>query len=197
MRSTRGNSQGSYKGSSSPLTTCTSTAATHRDFPVAHPPTGPSPASLSVKPTRLPSRSAIWACRLLTRSGSPATDRGTTFSRRTPTARCHIRRARPAGGPRSRGGHRHRARTTHDGSGVRAQRPVTTFHQVLVGAGPGDAITNMALQTRDELRRLGPSEIFARFIEPESASAVNALQHLPLGDRPMSSSTTRASVIPK
>ena len=56
-----------------------------------------------------------------------------------------------------------------------------TFHQVLVGAGPGDAITNMARQSREALRRLGPSEIFARFIDPASTSEVRALQDLPLG----------------
>ena len=58
---------------------------------------------------------------------------------------------------------------------------MTTYHQVLVGAAPGDAITSMALQTRTELRRLGPSEIFARFIEPASASQVGALGDLPVG----------------
>src|SRR5438132_12844558 len=40
------------------------------------------------------------------------------------------------------------------------------IHQVLVAASPGDAITNMALGTRRLLRRVGPSEIYARHIAP-------------------------------
>ncbi len=40
------------------------------------------------------------------------------------------------------------------------------IHQVLVAASPGDAITNMALGTRRLLRRIGPSEIYARHIAP-------------------------------
>lgn len=38
------------------------------------------------------------------------------------------------------------------------------IHQVLVGASAGDAITNEALQLQRLLRRVGPSEIFARYI---------------------------------
>ncbi len=41
------------------------------------------------------------------------------------------------------------------------------IHQVLVAASPGDAITNLALGTRRLLRRVGPSEIYARHIAPE------------------------------
>ncbi len=40
------------------------------------------------------------------------------------------------------------------------------IHQVLVAASPGDAITNMALGVRRLLRRVGPSEIYARHIAP-------------------------------
>src|ERR1700687_166610 len=40
------------------------------------------------------------------------------------------------------------------------------IHQVLVAASPGDAITNMALGMRRLLRRVGPSEIYARHIAP-------------------------------
>ena len=40
------------------------------------------------------------------------------------------------------------------------------IHQVLVAASPGDAITNLALGTRDLLRQVGPSEIFAHHIAP-------------------------------
>ena len=43
------------------------------------------------------------------------------------------------------------------------------IHQVLVAASPGDAITNLALGTRRLLRRVGPSEIYARHIAPELA----------------------------
>jgi len=51
------------------------------------------------------------------------------------------------------------------------------IHQVLAAASPGDAITNAALEYRDVLRRVGPSEIFARHIAPSSADEV-----LPLSD---------------
>jgi L-malate glycosyltransferase len=40
------------------------------------------------------------------------------------------------------------------------------IHQVLVAASPGDAITNLALGMRRLLRRVGPSEIYARHIAP-------------------------------
>jgi glycosyltransferase involved in cell wall biosynthesis len=40
------------------------------------------------------------------------------------------------------------------------------IHQVLVAASPGDAITNLALGSRRLLRRVGPSEIYARHIDP-------------------------------
>lgn len=48
-------------------------------------------------------------------------------------------------------------------------------HQVLAAASPGDAITNAALEYRSVLRRIGPSEIFARHIAPSSASEVQPL----------------------
>jgi glycosyltransferase involved in cell wall biosynthesis len=51
------------------------------------------------------------------------------------------------------------------------------IHQVLVAASPGDAITNMALGTRRLLRRIGPSEIYARHIAPSLLDEV-----LPLAD---------------
>ena len=50
-------------------------------------------------------------------------------------------------------------------------------HQILAAAAPGDAITNAALEYRDVLRRVGPSEVFARHIAPSSAGEV-----LPLSD---------------
>jgi L-malate glycosyltransferase len=43
---------------------------------------------------------------------------------------------------------------------------VTEIHQVLVSAGPGDAITNAAFELRAKLRQLGPSEVFARHVDP-------------------------------
>jgi glycosyltransferase involved in cell wall biosynthesis len=48
-------------------------------------------------------------------------------------------------------------------------------HQVLAAASPGDAITNAALEYRSVLRRIGPSEIFARHIAPSSAAEVRPL----------------------
>jgi L-malate glycosyltransferase len=49
------------------------------------------------------------------------------------------------------------------------------IHQVLVAASPGDAITNLALGTRRLLRRVGPSEIYARHVSPELANDVQVL----------------------
>ena len=39
------------------------------------------------------------------------------------------------------------------------------IHQVLVGASPGDAVTNSAFELRALFREDGPSEIFARYID--------------------------------
>lgn len=39
--------------------------------------------------------------------------------------------------------------------------------QVVVSAAPGDAVTNSALAYRELLRRVGPSEIFARHVHPD------------------------------
>lgn len=49
------------------------------------------------------------------------------------------------------------------------------IHQVLVTASPGDAITNSALELRNLLRRVGPSDVFARYIHPDVADAVRPL----------------------
>jgi glycosyltransferase involved in cell wall biosynthesis len=49
------------------------------------------------------------------------------------------------------------------------------IHQILAAASPGDAITNVALEYRDVLRRVGPSEVFARHIAPSSAGEVRPL----------------------
>jgi L-malate glycosyltransferase len=48
-------------------------------------------------------------------------------------------------------------------------------HQILAAASPGDAITNAALEYREVLRRIGPSEVFARHIAPSSAGEVRPL----------------------
>jgi len=55
------------------------------------------------------------------------------------------------------------------------------IHQVLVAASPGDAITNSALELRSLLRRIGPSEVFARYIHPDLHHDVLALDSY---DRP-------------
>ncbi|MDQ3757447.1 MAG: glycosyltransferase family 4 protein [Actinomycetota bacterium] len=49
--------------------------------------------------------------------------------------------------------------------------------QVLVSASPGDAITNAAFELRALLRRLGPSEIYARYYDPRLAGEVVPLDH--------------------
>jgi glycosyltransferase involved in cell wall biosynthesis len=51
----------------------------------------------------------------------------------------------------------------------------TAIHQILVAASPGDAITNMAFELRDVLRRVGNSEIYARYIDPRVADDVEPL----------------------
>ncbi len=48
-------------------------------------------------------------------------------------------------------------------------------HQVLVAASAADAITNAALDLQDELRSLGPSEIFAKHVDPLLAGRVHPL----------------------
>jgi glycosyltransferase involved in cell wall biosynthesis len=49
------------------------------------------------------------------------------------------------------------------------------IHQVLVGASYGDAVTNVALEFRDALRRVGPSEVFAHYVDPAIAVEVKPL----------------------
>jgi L-malate glycosyltransferase len=46
------------------------------------------------------------------------------------------------------------------------------IHQVLVTASPGDAITNSALEVRELLRQVGPSEVFAHYIHPDVSSEI-------------------------
>ena len=52
------------------------------------------------------------------------------------------------------------------------------LHQVVVAAAPGDATTNFALELRTLLRRIGSSDIYARYIDPTLAGDV-----LPLDER--------------
>lgn len=49
------------------------------------------------------------------------------------------------------------------------------IHQILAASAPGDAITNAALEYRQVLRRIGPSEVFARHIAPGSEGEVRPL----------------------
>jgi L-malate glycosyltransferase len=51
------------------------------------------------------------------------------------------------------------------------------IHQVLVSASPGDAITNEALELRDALRQVGPSDVYARYFDPALADTVLPLSH--------------------
>lgn len=50
------------------------------------------------------------------------------------------------------------------------------FHQALVAAAPGDAITSSALEIRDLLRRIGPSDVFAWYIDPALDGVVIPMQ---------------------
>ena len=40
------------------------------------------------------------------------------------------------------------------------------IHQIVVSASPGDAVTNAALGFQEVLQRVGPSSVFARYIDP-------------------------------
>lgn len=51
-------------------------------------------------------------------------------------------------------------------------------HQVLVGASPGDAITNAALDLRDVLRGVCPSDVYARFYDARLENEVLPLRDL-------------------
>jgi len=55
---------------------------------------------------------------------------------------------------------------------------VRSIHQVVVGAGIGDAITSMAITLRNSLRDLGPSEIYAHFLAPDARHEVLPLAEL-------------------
>ncbi|MCA1844423.1 MAG: glycosyltransferase [Actinobacteria bacterium] len=46
------------------------------------------------------------------------------------------------------------------------------IHQIVISASPGEAVTAAALDLRDVLRRVGPSEIFARSVDESLAGEV-------------------------
>ena len=50
------------------------------------------------------------------------------------------------------------------------------FHQILVTARPGDAISNSVFELRSLLRRVGRSDIYARYIHPDLAGEVLPLE---------------------
>jgi L-malate glycosyltransferase len=57
------------------------------------------------------------------------------------------------------------------------------IHQILAAASPGDAITTAALEYRDVLRRVGPSDVFARHIAPGTAGQVRPLSEFGVESR--------------
>jgi L-malate glycosyltransferase len=61
---------------------------------------------------------------------------------------------------------------------------VTGFHQILTAASPGDAVTNAAFEMRALLRRVGPSEIYARHVAVDLLGDVCELRHFPRGSTP-------------
>ena len=50
------------------------------------------------------------------------------------------------------------------------------IHQIVVGASPADAVTNDALAIQELLRRVGPSEIFARYVHEELVGEVHRIE---------------------
>lgn len=62
------------------------------------------------------------------------------------------------------------------------------INQVLVSASPGDAVTNHSLALREVLRKVGPSEIFAKNIDPRLDDDVLRLDRY--ADRPRSRPAT-------
>ena len=54
---------------------------------------------------------------------------------------------------------------------------MTEIHQILTTASPGDAVTNAAFELRDVLRKIGPSDIYARHVAPELEDEVLRLEH--------------------
>jgi L-malate glycosyltransferase len=58
---------------------------------------------------------------------------------------------------------------------MRRRRVRYGIHQVLVGATYGDAVTNAALEIRESLRLVGPSEVFAHYRDPQIAGEVRPL----------------------
>lgn len=56
---------------------------------------------------------------------------------------------------------------------------MTGIHQVIAAASPGDAITNVARELRSLLRRAGPSEVYARHIEPSLQHDICRIEEYP------------------
>lgn len=52
------------------------------------------------------------------------------------------------------------------------------IHQIVVAASPGDAVTNAALEIRQLLRRIGPSDVFARYVDPQLVDQVFSIGRL-------------------
>lgn len=62
------------------------------------------------------------------------------------------------------------------------------FDQLVVGAAPGDAITQCALVIRDALSQYGRSDLFAQYIEPgveDRVRPIDELRRRPNADRPL------------
>jgi glycosyltransferase involved in cell wall biosynthesis len=55
------------------------------------------------------------------------------------------------------------------------------IHQLLAGASAGDAITRIAINTREVLSAFGSAEVFAHHLDPSAAGHVHPLDHLPEG----------------
>lgn len=66
-------------------------------------------------------------------------------------------------------------RDTRPRQSTRTETPYGV-HQILTAAAPGDAITNVALEIRDVLRKAAPSEIYAYHVDPELADEVHHLR---------------------
>jgi glycosyltransferase involved in cell wall biosynthesis len=56
-------------------------------------------------------------------------------------------------------------------------------NQIVVSAAPGDAVTNSALEYRELLRRIGPSEVFAQHVDPALQGDVHQLSSFHHFDR--------------
>lgn len=53
------------------------------------------------------------------------------------------------------------------------------FHQILAGAAPGDAVTNIAMAIDEMVRPLGPSALWGHHVDPRVAGQVRRIADLP------------------